>query len=48
MRYDEAQQVRYRHGVIAKVVGIKVQSNYNNVARQQAAGCSRYHRCSRL
>ena len=32
MRYDEAQQVRYHSGVIAKVVVIKVQSNYNNVA----------------
>ena len=35
MRYDEAQQVRYqpwRCHVKAKLVGIKVQSNYNNVA----------------
>ena len=35
VRYDEAQQVRYHPGdgsVIAKVVVIKVQSNYNNVA----------------
>ena len=34
VRYDEAQQVRYHPAshVIAKVVVIKVQSNYNNAA----------------